>query len=138
MLERLKEEVGLPFTTTNKFSSAGLNVLWTILAGERMQQDDPKLNALLKLFTTNLADSGSFLSVFAMFVPWTAKYIPRLVKYETLLATVKPTLELLQPHIDYHFETHEPGLPRDFIDAYIDEIKKTDDPTSSFHKDSRE
>ena len=41
--------------------------------------------------------------------------------------------DMFQPYINKHWSTRVSGAPRDFIDAYIDEIESTTDPTSSFH-----
>lgn len=36
--------------------------------------------------------------------------------------------------IPYHEETFQEGVKRDFLDVYIDEVRKTKDPNSPFHK----
>jgi len=45
-------------------------------------------------------------------------------------------LDFMEAPVKQHMETHQDLQPRDFLDSYIDEIKKTTDPTSSFYGDS--
>jgi hypothetical protein len=49
------------------------------------------------------------------------------------MSIVKEPIEFLTPFIDAHLKEHDPDNPRDFIDAYINEMKSNTDPTSSFN-----
>jgi hypothetical protein len=70
----------------------------------------------------------------SVFIPWIAKHAPNCISHaKEFETTYKPINEMLQPIIDEHFDSHIPGQPRDFIDAYIDEMKATKDPSSSFY-----
>ena len=51
LIERLKQDVGKPISMQNRFNGAVINALWTIVAGERFRQDDPKVNEIFRLFT---------------------------------------------------------------------------------------
>jgi len=50
-----------------------------------------------------------------------------------MMKELGPLLEFLDKPITAHKETHVPGKARDFLDVYLDEIKKTTDEASSFY-----
>jgi len=52
LVGRLKTDIGKPFTTRNVFNPAVINVLWTIVTGERFKQDDPQLNYILDMLVS--------------------------------------------------------------------------------------
>lgn len=59
MMEEIKElvasfrrEVGQPIVTQNKFNIAVLNALWTILTGQRFDQNDPRVRNIIHNLTT--------------------------------------------------------------------------------------
>jgi hypothetical protein len=70
-----------------------------------------------------------------MFIPMFSKMFSKLTGYKDFLAPEMAAIAFLQPYIDSHFSTHVSGQPRDFLDSYIDEMKNTKDPASSFHID---
>jgi uncharacterized membrane-anchored protein YjiN (DUF445 family) len=49
-------------------------------------------------------------------------------------STFRPRQILFQDIIDEHFRTLPDAQPRDFIDAYLQQVKRTEDPNSSFYK----
>ena len=70
-----------------------------------------------------------------MFIPWLTKLFPKMSGYDEMMADLQPALDFLQGFIDKHKSNFIPGEPRDLIDAYLDKIKSTDDPNSSFYGD---
>ncbi len=54
-----------------------------------------------------------------------------------LKSTCDPRQKLFQETIDEHYRTLPDGPPRDFIDAYLQEVKKTEDPSLVFIKQLR-
>ena len=46
--------------------------------------------------------------------------------------------EFFRKAIQEHKDTMTEGQPRDFIDTYLDEVKKTQDPSSSFYPNSKD
>ena len=51
LIDRFKTEVGKPVSTVNRFNVAVVNALWTIITGERFDQDDPELNKTITMVT---------------------------------------------------------------------------------------
>jgi len=70
-----------------------------------------------------------------MFIPWLAKVAPTLSGYKNILRNVETVLGFLGKHLDAHRANFVEGQPRDFVDAYFQEIKNTSDPDSSFYQE---
>ena len=69
--------------------------------------------------------------------PDVAKLAPKLSGWSMLLEVVHKFHEIILEHVSRHRrEESENENPRDFIDAYLKEIKSTTDPSSSFYKDA--
>ena len=48
LISRFRDEREKPVSTQNRFNAAIINAFWTIVAGERFKQDDPKLAKLVE------------------------------------------------------------------------------------------
>lgn len=44
----MKEREGLPTAVDHRFTLATVNALWTLIAGERQDQDDPIINEIIR------------------------------------------------------------------------------------------
>ena len=74
---------------------------------------------------------------FLLIAPELAKLAPQLMGWKRVLDLVKNFRAVVLEHVDRHrAENDEDESPRDFIDAYLKEIKSTTDPSSSFYKDA--
>ena len=126
---------GRAIATDSLFNVAVVNVIWGIVDRRELDQDDPELNRVARL----LADGLSNASIFAMlsiFMPWFYENFPDwMTRRDEIEKLYKPIAEFLEPYVDEHWRTHVAGQPRDFIDAFIDEVKNTTttDPGSSFN-----
>ena len=135
LLKRLEPhaEARIPIATYALFNVAVVNVIWGITAGEPFDHDDQKLQHVSRLLIDGFSEV-SMLSLVSIFLPWLRIFPDRLTGQADLENHYKPIVAFMKPYIEEHWQTHTPGQPRDFIDAYIDEIKNTTDPTSSFHQ----
>lgn len=52
LIASFQKEAGKPLVTQNRFNIAVLNALWTILTGDRFDQNDPRVKAVIKSLTT--------------------------------------------------------------------------------------
>ena len=77
---------------------------------------------------------GNPKMLFIFFFPKLAKLFPNWSGYNELLNTQKPIRKLFNDTIEEHEKTLQNEHPRDFIDAFLQEVKATDDVNSSFHK----
>ena len=100
-----------------------LNVLWRIVAGERYSYNDPRMTSLVQMlvvvFEQNLASPDA-----TWFLPFLAKVFPRLEKsMEGVAGKPGDIKHFLMETIQHHKDTLDLSNPRDFIDAYLIEIK---------------
>jgi len=49
------------------------------------------------------------------------------------VASTKPRTDLFERIISQHSETLDARNPRDFVDMYLDEVRRTENKASSFH-----
>jgi len=77
---------------------------------------------------------GKGTALLVMFYPRIAKMFPNLSGWNFLLKTKEPREKYFRETIREHERTLPEGSPRDFIDIYLQETKKTMDPDSIFHK----
>ncbi|CAG7836818.1 unnamed protein product [Allacma fusca] len=134
LIAGFKSQHGTPVTTQNRFNIAVLNGLWAIMTGERYSHDDPRLNHLIRGLTATIAKRplSSVLADLFPIVYHMRKTFPSLF---TITGGVfqKETYKLIGETIKSHQETVQEDSPRDFLDVYLNEVKKTKDPQSSFH-----
>ena len=72
--------------------------------------------------------------MFIFIFPKLAKLFPNWSGYYYILSTIQPLKKLFKDTIKEHEQTLQDGHPRDYIDAFLQEVKNTDNPNSSFHK----
>jgi cytochrome P450 len=112
-----------------------LNSLWVILTGKRFRHDDEhKLEILRGLDRFSKPSLAGILNLFAPSVLRTAPKLLGLKEFEGIAEEFHKMLkEIIQEHED---TLPDEGNPRDFIDAYLHQIKKTEDTSSSFYKEA--
>ncbi|CAG7724124.1 unnamed protein product [Allacma fusca] len=133
LMGRFAATAGKPLQMRNVFNAAVLNALWSIMLGERKKQDDPELAEAVRRLTSSIDDNNMAASL-AIFLPWLAEYAPKLSGYEDMVKEAQPLVNFIEKNIDEHNKLYTAGEPRDYVDSYVDEIKKTTDPNSPFHE----
>ncbi|ODN00908.1 Cytochrome P450 2J5 [Orchesella cincta] len=138
MKDRLLAYKGRPIDDIkNMLSLAMLNSLWSIVAGTRYSQDDPKLRELARQITGAFDEAAKAGAVLVL-APWLKHIIPGLIGYTSIRRTMRGLVDFVSKTIKEHKETVQEESPRDFIDVYLNEIKRTADVTSSFHGENAE
>jgi hypothetical protein len=77
-------------------------------------------------------------SMLAFFIPWLAKWFPRLSGWKTYLNDANVVFDFWKNYSRQRLETYDLGkeIRRDnFVDQYIRKIKDCDDPSSSFYRE---
>ena len=96
-----------------------------MVAGYSFKRDDEHMKNVLELASYIFT---SKIFVIAMTLPWVRFFFPSLTGYNKRLKA----LHLMREHIRDEIRKHEKDLdeenPRDFIDAYLTEIKNNPDP----------
>ncbi|CAG7716833.1 unnamed protein product [Allacma fusca] len=105
------------------------------MAGVRYEQDDPRLWAIFNKKQELVDKSGRNVALYL--IPYLAKSFPSLSGWNDILRLVKEMRSVTSGHVKYHEKTlPADGASRDFIDAYLYEIRATTDPNSSFFKEN--
>jgi len=107
------------------FSLPSINILWSVLGGERLSTTDDEFMTLLHkikmLFRTG-NPSGDVLDVF----PFLRFIFPGLAGYRERQSGTLFGHKFFRGSIREHLKTFDENAPRDFIDVYLNEIKKND------------
>ncbi|ODN00933.1 Farnesoate epoxidase [Orchesella cincta] len=137
ILDEVKETIDLLKSSSAKpisnikeiFQVSVINSLWTIVANERFNHDDPRLLSMMA-DSARLTDELMNRAVM-FFVPWTRHFLPPLAGFEEVRDRNRRFYETA---VDAHKATYQEGTTRDFIDVYLAEIEANkDNPASLFH-----
>ncbi|XP_056379789.1 cytochrome P450 2D15-like [Hyla sarda] len=109
-------------------NNAVANVICSISFGDRFDYDDAKFQRLLRLFEEALKAEFGLLAQIIHEIPVLAK-IPWLI--DRVMQPEYEIFKLLKEKVSEHQKTWNPDDIRDFIDAYLVEIEKVKDDSSS-------
>lgn len=68
------------------------------------------------------------------FMPWLAKLAPNWTGLNALIRATNETFDIFRKMIQERRKEWKPDELNDFVDAYLLEIEKTTDPSSSFYR----
>ena len=115
-----------------------LNALWSILVGEKLDLDDPKLAEIIQMIDYLLREVDNPGSAAYAVLPHLsmAKWpgIRTLTGFDAAQKTFRMVTEdFIEPYILEHKQSLDPDNIRDFVDLMLCEIENTTNPESSFH-----
>jgi hypothetical protein len=114
-----------------------LNALWSILVGEKLELDDPKLAHVIILFDELLRENSGPSSPIVPLLPHpsmaTWPGLKQITGVDQAFKTFKAMTDFIEPYITEHQQTLDPDNIRDFVDLMLLEIQNTTNPDSSFH-----
>ncbi|ODM92124.1 Cytochrome P450 2J6 [Orchesella cincta] len=131
-LINLKADCNRPMSIRTRFHAPVLNILWALIVGERDTTGEAAM--LFKICTESIEEHNGLASL-CMFIPWFSKIFPKLSGLDEMNKNLGPLWAFFEKYIKDHQSTFIPGQVRDFLDAYIQEIQNTTDPSSSFYKE---
>ncbi|CAL8092455.1 unnamed protein product [Orchesella dallaii] len=134
VLGKFKAQEGKPITKLRETLRLALvNSLWTILANQRFDQDDPQL---LKL-ALNTSDTFNELledGALILFMPWVKYLIPEKSGYNAIRGVLEENKTFFAKVVAEHKRDLQEDNLRDFIDVYLAEVRKAnEDANSHFH-----
>ncbi|XP_038189418.1 cytochrome P450 2J3-like isoform X2 [Arvicola amphibius] len=131
----IKEEKGQPFDPHFKINNAVSNIICSITFGERFEYHDSQFQELLRLLDEATSSTSSKMVRLYNIFPWIMKYLPG--SHQTTLATWKQLKSYVSDIVENHRRDWNPDEPRDFIDAFLVEMTKhPDKTTTSFNEES--
>ncbi|XP_040613077.1 cytochrome P450 2J3 isoform X1 [Mesocricetus auratus] len=135
LVEAIKEEGGRPFDPHFKINNAVSNIICSITFGERFEYHDHQFLELLRLLDKATHLGSSLMVHLYNIFPWITKHLPG--QHQTVIATWKKLKSYISDIIDNHRKDWDPDEPRDFIDAFLKEMTKyPDKTTTSFNEES--
>ncbi|XP_031233740.1 cytochrome P450 2J3-like isoform X1 [Mastomys coucha] len=135
LVEAIGEEGGQPFDPHFKINNAVSNIICSITFGERFEYHDSRFQELLKLLDKAMYLGNSVMTHLYNIFPWIIKHLPG--EHQTLLATWRKLKSYIADIIDNHRKDWNPDEPRDFIDAFLNEMAKyPDNTTTSFNEEN--
>jgi hypothetical protein len=118
-----------------------LNALWSILVGEKLDLDDPKLAKVIEMFDYFLRNiDGTQSAADLLPHPSMSKWpvIRKLTGYDLADKTFKAMEDFIEPYVSEHKRTLDPDNIPDFVDLMLCEIENTTNPESSFYGEKGE
>ncbi|XP_060110157.1 cytochrome P450 2J6-like isoform X1 [Heteronotia binoei] len=126
--ERMKE----PFDPFCFIDNAVTNIISTLLFGKRFGYDDNSLRNTLDLVHENMKLSAGFWAQLYNAVPL-VRGLP--LPHRRLLRNADKVIAFFLKELEEHKETLVPGEHRDYVDAYLEEIQKSENKGSSFEEE---
>lgn len=71
----------------------------------------------------------------AFFIPWLKDYFPKMSGWEEYMKCMPLSYHFLKKFAQERLEKYDDGEPEHFTDVFINEIRRTSDPNSSFYKE---
>ncbi|KAL6030892.1 hypothetical protein STEG23_032337 [Scotinomys teguina] len=135
LAEAIKEEGGQPFDPHFKINNAVSNIICSITFGERFEYHDSQFQELLKLLDKAVYSGSSVMVHVYNIFPWIMKHLPG--QHQTVIATWGKLKSYVSDIVDNHRKDWNPDETRDFIDAFLKEMTKyPDKTTTSFNEES--
>ncbi|ETE57844.1 Cytochrome protein, partial [Ophiophagus hannah] len=132
IIDMFTKKKGAPLDPYELIDSAVTNILSTIIFGKRFEYDSNFLRSLLDLIHQNIRLPAGPWALLFNAVPLVRR-LP--LPHQKILTNVRKMFDLLEKEMEEHKATLTPGEPRDFIDAYLEEIQKPERKGSSFEEE---
>ncbi|XP_055978278.1 cytochrome P450 2J2-like [Sorex fumeus] len=129
LIQLIKEENGQPFDPHFKINNAVSNIICSITFGERFEYQDEKFQGLLRMLDEVVYLEASTWCQFYNMFPTLMNLLPG--PHRTLFNDWENLKLFVAEMIKNHKRDWNPDEPRDFIDAYLNEIEKHKGDTSS-------
>ncbi|KAM3829180.1 cytochrome P450 2J2-like isoform 2-T4 [Vipera latastei] len=132
LIQALTENINMPFDPNGFLDTAVANITSTILFAKHFEYDDSFLKTMLDMIHQNSRILAGPWALIYNEVPL-VRCLP--LPHQELFTITKKLYDFLEKEIEEHKATLTPGEPRDFIDAYLEEIQKPERKSSSFEEE---
>ena len=126
----MTQEMDSPIKINGRFSANVLNILWRLVADQRLDQSDPKTQKYIatvsEFFKT--IGPGCPLNV----APWLRHFLPEWSGYSALIRHREAVAAIFGDLIKEHRRTLDRSSPRDFIDQFLVEMETPDAEARQF------
>ena len=133
LFEQLDKQLNQPLTMSLIFNVSVVNALWSLLTGSRLALDDPRLQDLVQKIDQMVKDpSLAILNI----IPWARHIAPEWSCWNHVKKVFFGVKSLVTDKIKEHEVNYKEDIkddPRDFIDAYLNQIYDDSTKGTSFH-----
>nr|XP_048309075.1 cytochrome P450 2J4-like isoform X3 [Myodes glareolus] len=134
LVEAIKEEKGQPFNPHFSINNAVSNIICSVTFGERFEYHDSRFQEMLRLLDEAICLEASMMCQLYNIFPWIMKYLPG--SHQTVFRNWEKLKSFVSSMIDNHRRDWNPDEPRDFIDAFLTEMTKYPEKTTSFNEEN--
>ncbi|XP_071452856.1 methyl farnesoate epoxidase-like [Hetaerina americana] len=125
-----------PVPVHDILGTAGVNVLWYVIAGKRYSHTDPYLNKLMgnvKELIKISEPAGGLATVF----PFLSRIFPLLSNLQMVVKLRESLRKFIRDEVEMHRGSFDGENPRDFIDTYISEVDKNKDNETTWFEEKQ-
>jgi len=135
LFNKLDNQINLPLSMSLIYNVSVVNALWTIISGTRLSLDDPALHNLIEKIDAMMKEFGhaTVLNV----VPSIRHVMPEWSGWNRTKRTILGTIDFVRTAIDQHESNYNEDVeenPKDFIDAFLNQINDKANIGTSFHE----
>lgn len=135
LVEAIKDEGGLPFDPHFNINKAVSNIICSVTFGERFEYHDSQFQEMLRLLDEAMCLESSMMCQLYNIFPRILQYLPG--SHQTLFSNWRKLKLFISDIIKNHRRDWDPDEPRDFIDAFLKEMAKyPDKTTTSFNEEN--
>ncbi|XP_034359477.1 cytochrome P450 2J4-like [Arvicanthis niloticus] len=135
LVEAIREEKGQPFDPHFRVNNAISNIICSVTFGERFDYNDTQFQEIMKLLDETLSSAAPMMLVLYNAFPSIFKYLPG--PHQTDFRNWEKLKMIVASIMDSHRKDWNPDEPRDFIDAFLKEMTKyPDKTTTSFNEEN--
>uniref|UniRef100_A0A6B0VBW2 Cytochrome n=1 Tax=Ixodes ricinus TaxID=34613 RepID=A0A6B0VBW2_IXORI len=132
LLQEFRDKKNKPVAPTTLLAPSTSNIISALVFGQRFEYSDPAriyLDKLVQIIPA-LATQTSFLNFF----PWLRNLMVffKLGVWERLRDALVRREHFIESRIDFHHETYQDGVVRDYIDGYIYEMRNGEGDQKTF------
>ncbi|KAM3828795.1 cytochrome P450 2F2-like [Vipera latastei] len=122
LIQVFAENINMPFDPNGFLDTAVANIMSTILFAKHFEYDNSFLKTMLDMIHQKVRILAGPWALIYNEVPL-VRCLP--LPHQELFTITKKLDDFLEKEIEEHKATLTPGEPRDFIDAYLEEIQKS-------------
>ena len=124
------KEMSTPIKINGRFSANVLNILWRLVADQRLDQADPKTQEHVASVTEFFQNIGPSCPLNV--APWLRHFLPEWSGYSALVRFREATATRFGELVKEHRRSLDRSSPRDFIDQFLIEMETPDAEARQF------
>ncbi|CAG7820874.1 unnamed protein product [Allacma fusca] len=136
-LDRVRAHGSQVFDVKRSFNIHTINTMFGILFELRMEQDDQKLQELLKMIEMYM-DFPSSIGRICLLLPRLGDWVPSYFSGKYMIEKfVLSFVSVVERNMEVFLQSRIPNQPRNYTDALMDKVDDTSDESSVFHSSQK-